>query len=157
MIRIPPHILYPGIIFALLGMSFTMSTILVLTSRSGDGLQLEHNYYERSVNWDQSQEELQKSARLGWTLDITMNPTPLGHVVITDAANQPVEGLNAQITLRRPQFADDISTTPLTPVADQPGRYAFSHPPSPVGVWDLIIEGEFSEQSVRFERRHEVD
>lgn len=156
MIRIPPHILYPGMIFGLLGMSLTMCTILVISARSGDGAQIEHDYYERSVNWDQSRIELQNARRLDWKLAVTLDGAEQGQLIVTDSADQPVDGLLAQITLRRPQLADNISTTVLTPVSGQPGHYAFAHPPAAAGLWDLVIEGKFSEQNIRFERRHEV-
>lgn len=156
MIRIPPHILYPGMIFGLLGLSLTMCTILVITARSDNGAQIEPDYYTRSINWDQSQREIQNGRHLNWKLDVTLTNTSPGTIVVVDTADQPVEGLTAQITLRRPDLANELSTTPLTPIPGQPGHYAFAHPPTTSGLWDLMIEGDFSDQHIRFERRHEV-
>ncbi len=156
MIRIPPHILYPGMIFALLGMSLTMCTILVISARAGNGAQIENDYYARSINWDQSQRDIQHGRLLKWNLDVTLTTTSPGNIVVTNSADQPVEGLTAQITLRRPEFANEISTTPLTEIPGQPGHYAFAHAPTTAGLMDLTIEGNFSDQHIRFERRHEV-
>lgn len=156
MIRIPPHILYPGMIFALLGMSLTMCTILVISARSDGGAQIENDYYQRSINWDQSQRELQTTRNLDWKLDITLTNASPGKIIVHDTANQPIQGLTAQITLRRPELANELSTTPLTEIPGQPGHYAFAHPPTTNGLWDLTIEGDFSDQHIRFERRHEV-
>lgn len=154
--RIPSHILYPGMILGLLGFSISICTILVLASRSDGGPQVIPDYYVQSVEWDERESVRQASRALGWTLDVSFDRHDEGQVRVTDGQAQPVVGLDGSVRLRRPQLADDVTVAALVPVDGEPGLYRFEHPPAAPGFWDLVLEGEFQDQPVHLTQRHRV-
>lgn len=53
--RIPPQILYPGMVIAILSMSVIAHVILIVNASSDGGAQVVPDYYEKAVNWDAEQ------------------------------------------------------------------------------------------------------
>lgn len=156
MAKVPAHILYPGIVLALLGLSITTCFRLVMASQSDAGPQVVSDYYQRSLGWDAIAAKRTASAALGWTITLRLEGDEEGQIIITDSAQTPVSGLDASIALRRPQLAEAISTTALVPVQDAPGVYRFAHPTVTAGLWDVVLEGDYNDQAVLFESRHSV-
>lgn len=154
--KVPAHILYPGIVLALLGLSITTCFRLVMASKSDLGPQVVANYYEDSLAWDSIQAKKRATEALGWTIALQFDGDTEGRVTITDGAHAPVEGVDASIELRRPQLADAVSSATLVPVADAPGVYRFEHPTATPGFWDVVLEGAYNDQPILYERRHRV-
>ena len=53
--RIPPQILYPGMVIGILSMSVIAHIILIVNAASDGGAQVVPDYYEKAVNWDAEQ------------------------------------------------------------------------------------------------------
>lgn len=53
--RIPPQILYPGMVIAILLMSVAAHVVLITKASSDGGAQVVPDYYEKSINWDSEQ------------------------------------------------------------------------------------------------------
>lgn len=53
--RIPPHVLYPGLVVAILGMSVTANIILIVLASTDGGAQVVPDYYEKAQSWDAEQ------------------------------------------------------------------------------------------------------
>lgn len=54
-IRIPPHILYPGLVIAILLMSVTANVVLVIKASSDGGARAVPDYYDKASRWDAEQ------------------------------------------------------------------------------------------------------
>lgn len=154
--KISPAILYPGIVVGLLMMSVGSSFWLLRTAKSDNGAQILDNYYENALEWDRLQAERDRVRSLGWSLDVQLLDGDSGRIAVRDASSNPVEGLEATVLLRRPQLADAVSSSTLQAVAGEPGVYAFDHVPVESGLWDVVLEGQWNEQSLRFEQRYMV-
>lgn len=53
--RLPPEILYPGMVIAILAMSVAAHIYLIAKASSDGGAQVVPDYYEKAVNWDAEQ------------------------------------------------------------------------------------------------------
>ena len=154
--RIPPHILYPGIVVAILSYSIISSYFLVRASQSDGGAQVLENYYERSVHWDDHQAVVSYSDALNWQLRWELLEGPEGFVTIVDAYNTPVVGVGGKLRLRRPQLAEDVSVREIEAVASRPGVYRFDQVELSDGYWDVVLEGEYNQRPILFTERQQI-
>lgn len=53
--RIPPQFLYPGIVIGILLLSVVAHIILIVEASSDGGAQVVPDYYEKSLQWDETQ------------------------------------------------------------------------------------------------------
>ncbi len=53
--RIPPQILYPGLVVGILVMSVIAHIVLLVKASSDGGAQIVPDYYEKSKTWDDDQ------------------------------------------------------------------------------------------------------
>lgn len=99
---IAPHILWPGMVVSLLGMSLVACALTVFFALSDPSFAVEKNYYEKALNWDEQAAQLHTNQSLGWTAAAHLSGilSPRGErtltVTLTDASGQPIE--NATIT-----------------------------------------------------------
>lgn len=156
MLKISPSLLYPGIVVGLLLMSVSTSFILLRTAQSDGGAQVLDNYYVEALDWDRTQEQRAVVRELGWNLNLQLEPGAVGRLQILDSALAPVDGLQAKVTLRRPQLAEAVSSSELVPAEGVPGLYTFAHEALEDGLWDVILEGQWDERTLRYERRYQV-
>lgn len=154
--RIPAHILYPGIVVAILSYSLISSFFLVRASQSDGGAQVLENYYERSVHWDDHQAVASYSAGLNWDLSWDLLDGSESYVTIVDAYDTPVVGVGGTLRLRRPQLAEDVSVRELEAVASRPGVYRFDQVELSPGYWDVVLEGEYNERPIVFSERRQI-
>lgn len=148
--RIPPHIFWPGMVIAFLGFTVASQMILLMASRAGDGLQVEEDYYDRAVDWEAQQDLKAHSKNLGWRVELGFpgefaEGGSVVEIAIVDSHNEPVEGLEGTLTLRKPSRSGAISTQKLTQAAGKPGVYRSEAPITNAGLWDFIIEIERDE------------
>lgn len=73
--RIPPQILYPGMVIAILAMSVLAHIYLVIEAASDGGAQVVPNYYEKAIHWDakQARAAALRDGRASWP---ATNQTP---------------------------------------------------------------------------------
>lgn len=154
--RIPSHILYPGMVLSLLTFSVCSSIVLVMAARSDGGAQVVPGYYEESVNWDARQVVRRESEALQWDLQLEMDRTADGVLRVFDVHAQPIVGLEGTLRLRRPQLADDVAVAALQAVEGEPGVYRFEHPEAAPGFWDVVLEGQLKEQPIHLTQRLRV-
>lgn len=154
--RIPSHILYPGMVLTLLGTSVLMTMFLLFSSRSDDGAQIMPDYYEHAIAWDSEEAVRRESRALNWRITLEFRDNAQGVLSIIDHNARPVEGLDAQVHLRRPQYAEDLAVAELQPAPDASGTYTFDAPPSSAGYWDVIVEGEYDGRPIHLSHRQRV-
>lgn len=140
---IPPHILWPGMIVGILLLSVVANIVLIVAATSDGGAQIEADYYERALAWDEELAQREQSEALGWQTDLTIEPTaPAGQVVlvtVADHAGQPVHGLTGALKMRHATQAQWRSLE-LEPITGSLGQYkvvtAFDRP----GLWDFTVD-----------------
>lgn len=157
--RIPDHILFPGMIISLLIFSTTMGLTILFVAKSGDGAQVIDGYYDKALAWDDSRALRQESEAKGWVLNLDVHVTEdtthkIGHLRIADQNGDPVTGLSAQITLRRPNLTDAVAVVELQELEE--GHYVFPNHVGTAGIWDFVLKGEQADRPYVAELRKEI-
>jgi len=156
---IPPHILWPGIVVAILLMSVLANVVLVVAATRDGGAQVEADYYQRALHWDEDRADREASDALGWRTDLVVQApqTPGGPTVlvtIADAHGQPVDGLAGAMMVRHTTQAEWKSLE-LTPIVGSHGQYTAAATFDRPGLWDFTVNarrnGEHFVQTTRRE------
>ena len=152
---IPPQIFWPGISIALLIFCVGSQVGLVLASQSDQGVQIEDNYYERSLEGDAHQALRERSRALGWTVEATLDDSG-ATLEVRDREGAPVVGLTGEVEFRRPSLAGAIHKASLKPIPGKPGTYQVDADVTQRGLWDLILRVERADTRFITELRREV-
>jgi nitrogen fixation protein FixH len=142
---LPPHIGWPLMIVALLGLGVASAVATLFAARSDGGAQVIENYYEKAAHWDDQAAAQAASDALGWEADVrvlapeTQPRLRPVQVTIRAADGAPVAGLTGTIRAARPHLAVAVAEIPLVPVADAPGVYRQQLPIAQAGLWDFHI------------------
>lgn len=145
---IPPHIFWPGLVVAFLTFSVAVQVVLLTRARSDGGAQIEEDYYDRAVGWDEQQARRVASQELGWRVTAAAGQDL--RLTFVDRFGDPVEGLTGQVELHRPQLSKPVSVQALEPVLGQPGVYSAQAPGWAPGLWDFHIQVQ--RDKLRFEQ-----
>jgi len=154
--RIPSHILYPGMILSLLGMSIVVGFVLVYAAKSDGGAQVMPDYYEHAVHWDAEEAVRRDSRALNWQVQLSLGDNAQGTLTVRDRNAQPVEGLEGEVHLRRPQLAEDLAVAELVADAENAGTYTFEAPAYAPGYWDVILQAELDGTPVHLSHRQRL-
>lgn len=139
--RVPAHIRYPGLVLIFLLGSVLSQVFLFRAAFSGEGLQVEDNYYQRALGWDQAQAQLNRLDRAGLILKTTVEPNAVGQrlnlqLLQSGQAKLDLEGMELVLEGFRPQRADvQFKSTLKAPQAWSQG-VSINTTMEP-GVWDL--------------------
>ncbi len=138
--KIPAHVRYPGMILGLLICSSAAQFILLRMALSGDGLQVEPDYYNRALGWEQTQQ----MRALGWRVavqEVISGDAPgVVHVKakITGGDGEPLAGVSGTVEGLRPHLAEAQFLRPLLVKPSSPaGEVTFIAPMPERGLWDL--------------------
>ena len=159
MIRnIPPHIFYPGLVIAILSMSFIANGYLLYSAQSDGGPQIIDDYYDKAVSWEESQKIQKTSDAMQWGVKVVMgehvDKNRRVHLTIQDQRGTPVEKLQGLVKLHHPAIKALASEAELQEVA--PGRYEVLLPINRKGLWDFIVDAKVGEQHLIKKTRLEV-
>jgi nitrogen fixation protein FixH len=159
--EIPPKYFYPGMVIGLLLMSVGFVTTTVIAAHSDGGPQVVEDYYQKSVDYDETQARREAAANTGWTVEVT-NLAEAGAgepllIEIVDRKGQPVTGLEGTLELRRPELARAVGTSELTPAAGKPGFYEASVAAGRDGLWDIEMTIRQGESTYLFDTREELE
>lgn len=147
---------YMALPVLLLGMSVTIQLTAATLASRGNAAEVERDYYDRAVNWDDYQHAVAASHALGWTLDIEPDPfrqPGLEHRVtfrITDREGLPVEGLSGKVSAFQNSIVNEMSQIVVLEAA--PGIYVGTYRPLRTGrwVWRFDFERLQGDESIRF-------
>ncbi|MGM0558100.1 MAG: FixH family protein [Myxococcota bacterium] len=158
--KIPARIFYPGMVIALLTLSVGFVVTTVVAAYSDGGPQVVENYYQKSVDYDETQALRSAAESTDWRIEVENMAQAGGGepllVDIVDAKGRPVTGLQGTLELRRPELAAAVGSSQLTPVDGQPGRYAAGVAPGRKGLWDIQLKVEKGSATYLFEKREEL-
>jgi nitrogen fixation protein FixH len=135
---IPAHVRYPGMVVAFLVGSVLSQVALLSAATSDGGAQVEPDYYDRAVAWDEHMERQGASARLGWTATLDLRDGR-GVLTLTDEEGAPVAPKKVEVIVTRPHVSGVIATRELDLSAADMG---FELPHGQPGLWDVRVEVE---------------
>jgi nitrogen fixation protein FixH len=142
---IPAHILWPGIVVGLLGLSLAICIATVVLATGDPSVAVEPAYYERALAWDVRQGEQAASDALGWRCDILIDVHAdlVGGRTVTvaleDAAG-PVVGATVGIEAFANARASQRYQLDMTPAGA--GRYEATLPAPRSGLWTLSVRAQ---------------
>ena len=159
--KLPPHIVWPGVVVGLLGLSVTMVTITVVAATSDPSFAVVDDYYERGLNWDAQVAQNKKNAELGWTAAVEVGePDALRQrpliVTLTDADGAPIENAQFSASIFRYAAANLVEQLDLA-AADQPGRYLATADIKHEGKWRVNLEVRAKGELFTSEQTIELD
>ena len=159
--RVPAHIRYPGLVLIFLGSSVLSQVFLFRAAFSGEGLQVEQDYYQKALRFEAQQREQDRLAQAGLTLSleqISPDQWELTLVPMRQDATR-VTLLGGKVEAYRPHLAQAQLTLPLARRADKPGALTFHAPlHAQPGVWDLHLSLEHDQGApFMLKHRHETD
>jgi hypothetical protein len=139
--------IWPGAIFALLGMNVCIVGITVFAATRGSAAAVEPNYYERAVHWDQDARALERSRLQGWSVDVRLTPATQGAgsdlvVHARDRDGKPLDAATITASLFHHARPGEIAEPILSP--DPDGGLRASVPGAAPGLWRVnlsIIRG----------------
>ena len=136
---VPPHILWPGIIIALIGLSVAICTLTVALATGDESFGVEPSYYTRALAWDDAQRLRRESERLGWTIAPALAVDDEGRqrllATIRDAEGAPILGAEASAVAFHRARVSDQQNLAFTELGD--GRYAAPIRVGRAGLWEL--------------------
>lgn len=158
MFGIPDKYFWPGLIITLLLSSVVWWTSMLFIAKSDGGPQVVENYYQQSVEYEETMALRSAAENSGWKVDVDWSVPQQRAVQLrfVDKGGRPVAGLEGTVELRRPELAEAVGQAELEPVEGTPGAYAVEVVPNRSGLWDMIIRAKQGSQDYRFEVREEV-
>lgn len=141
--QIPHHIVWPGLVVALLGGSVLTGVVTVTMATGDPSFAIEPDYYERALAWDEDVANQRASDALGWrtTLELAEADDALGKrtftVTLVDKDGAAVEGAKVSMVA----FHKALSSERLTKHFDQigDGTYVTSLASPRDGAWQIDL------------------
>jgi nitrogen fixation protein FixH len=137
--RFPPHIVWPGIIISMIGLSVIVCVITVIAAVGDKSFAVEPSYYEKALAWDDSLRQQQANERLGWAISAAIGADDEGRqqllATIVDADAEPIEGATVSaVVFHRARVAErqDLTFADLSG-----GRYGAPVAIAREGFWEL--------------------
>ena len=127
----------PWMVVGILSISVVANMILLLRATADPAFAVEPDYYAKAVHWDQIRAEQEASLRLGWSVDLKLEPE---HALLrlSDRMGRPIE--NAQVTadafamVRSQHFVE----APFEELGN--GRYRWTYAFPHRGRWEFRLE-----------------
>lgn len=117
--KIKPGSMWPYIIGGALALHVVGSMVMVYFATSNESYAVEPDYYQKALNWDDRRAQDRVNAGLGWVLEFTVEPAPLGrdpvlHVELTTTGGEPVADASVAVEAFANARRDDILTATLS-------------------------------------------
>ena len=137
--KLQPKHFYMALPVLLLTMSGSIQLTAAVIASQGNGAEIERDYYERALHWDDYQELVAASHRLGWTVEILPDEigtlgAPIGVTfALRDRDGQPVSGASGVVSAFQNGHVDEMFTLELVEAAR--GLFRASFNPRRTGRW----------------------
>ena len=134
---------WPGLVVTLLGGHALFCLFVVVLATSDPSVAVEPDYYQKAVDWEETQKLRLASRRLGWSTDLTVgNDTDFqGNrelaVRIRDKEGVAVEGLMVELMCYHRARANDRRTMLLS--ENEPGQYVGKLPIRREGFYEFRL------------------
>jgi nitrogen fixation protein FixH len=138
--RGPRWSIWPGAIFALLGMNVAVVAVTTFLALGDSSVGVEPNYYEKAVDWDRIAAQRDRSAALGWTVEVVERDGV--SIVLRTRDGTPISGARMIATVfhhARSAERAEITLTERDPAAS-PGEYTpVERVFATAGLWELRL------------------
>jgi hypothetical protein len=141
--KVPPHILWPGIVVALLLMSVVMVTVTVVAATNDPSFAVVDDYYEKGLNWDEHMAQQERNRSLGWSaraevgLPDSAARRPL-NITLTGRDGAALGGASVEASVFQYTAAHQVETHALV-AGDRPGVYVAPFAINAEGKWKLML------------------
>jgi nitrogen fixation protein FixH len=157
--KLPPHIVWPGVVIALLCMSVTMVTVTIIAALDDPSFAVEPDYYEQGLRWDDHKAQLEHNRALGWQASVEVGePDALQRrpliVTLVDTDGAAIEGAVVEASCFHHAAAHRVEALTLV-AGDAPGEYRASAGIDREGLWEVTLA--VSAHGERFTDRRTLD
>lgn len=134
---------WPWIIVGLLGGHVLLMVVAVTIATHDRSFAVVPNYYQRALNWDQTQAEKRASEKLGWhvRVEASSQVDPIGRrtvsFVLTDADGKPLDHAVLDVEYFHHAHGDEEKQVKLTPDATDPSHFTVLLPMRYPGNWEF--------------------
>ena len=130
---------YPTIVVVLILVTMVGSLSMLFITKWDGGAQIVENYYQKTLDWNETAEALEKSKALGWQMMPQIKSSNGGNtqtvtITLQDAQGNPIQNAQGKLIATRPSNASLKIETPF--VATTNGYQATLTVPL-LGYWDL--------------------
>lgn len=133
----PAWIIGPALVGLITVSTMIGAAALIYHAHADSSFAVEDDYYDKAVHWDASAAQKQRSAELGWRLNIDTSSNGSLRLTLVDGIGVPIEG--ATVTVEAFHNARSGDRLRLTPVGAGGGVYqqtaAFDRP----GLWEFRV------------------
>lgn len=127
--------LWPGMIFALIGLNFCVVALTVYAStRNANAHSVVPDYDRRALNWNQAVQELARNKELSWSIRIEEMGGEEIAVSLEDKESRAIEGADISVEAFHHAHAGNRLRSRLR---ESKGLYRGSLPIGEAGLWDL--------------------
>ena len=134
---------FPGIVFALLGMSVTLATVTLVLATNDPSFGLEEDYFAKAVAWDDTAVQMQTNKELGWRAKVELAGMLDGRgeravtVLLTDGDDKAIGDAKIEVFCFHNARRKETFTFELSEIA--PGRYSAGEPLKREGRWTVRL------------------
>jgi nitrogen fixation protein FixH len=154
------RILWPGLIFVLLGGQLLVMFVMVYLATSDGSFAIEPDYYQKGLHWDTTAAQLRENERLGWSADIEFGDevSVAGErtvrCLLADKSGQPIKG--AVVDLVAFSHARGTQRTSATLLPADSGVYQTTLRFPREGVWEFRLVATRGTETFTGVELHEV-
>lgn len=134
---------WPWIIAGMLGVHMLIMAVAAVIATHDRSFAVVNDYYDRAINWDQSQALLRASQQMGWKIEIQapQEIDPLGRrqttFVLTDSAGREIPGAVLNVEYFHDAHASQPVHATLSPEPEDGRRFTERLPMRYSGVWEF--------------------
>ncbi|MFO0830775.1 MAG: FixH family protein [Phycisphaerales bacterium] len=142
--------LWPGMIFALLGLNVVAVGVTVFFAQKYKATVVDRSYDVTAQHWDQVKAQQEHQAALGWTCSLAVDESQAQRtlrIAISDSHRQPVPGASVEVVCFHNAHASD----PLTLMAAYAGgEYTAPVPAMQDGLWTFRVRATTPSEEAQF-------
>ena len=132
---------WPIGIAVVLALTVAGNVYVAIRANDDPSVHVERDYYQRAVRFDADQALRQRSARLGWRVNLNARRTTQTQAVLTavlvDSTGASVNGATVRIAAHAVARGNDVFTATAIDAGD---RYIAELPVNRGGLWDVDVE-----------------
>ncbi len=139
--------IWPVLSAALLVFGLVAGGIMIVIASNHPSLQVDENYYDRAVHYDDYKAQLQANEDLGWSPSLEVRRLPVAGarnvqvaVKLLDRDGHPVKGASVAVSAFHLARSGDVFRQVLSETG--PGVYSARMPLRRTGIWEFRLLAE---------------
>ncbi len=145
---------FPYMLVALLSASVIANILLIIRANSDPSFAVEPNYYQKAVDWDQTQAELRASEQLGWNMTVEARRAEL-RVQLSDRYGRPIDGATVAVEAFHNARANERVNEHLVPIGG--GVYVLEHSFDRRGIWEMRLAAAVNDKKFTHVVKEEIE